>query len=62
MHTRKIILGGFLLAGACWLLGRRIAGPAPAVLAATIPCFLVLCLAGALIMGVREQSRLFHQG
>lgn len=44
MHTLKIILGGFLLLGVCFLAGRWIGVATTAVM----KCFLVLWLIGTL--------------
>jgi hypothetical protein len=53
MHTMKVIFGGFLVLGACLLLGRWIGGAAATVVATAIKCFLLLWLAATLVnMGV----------
>jgi hypothetical protein len=44
MHTLKIILGGFLLLGVCFLLGRWIGGPDVPVTSLAMKCFLCLWL------------------
>ena len=49
MHTLKVIFGGFLLLGACLLLGRWIGGAAATVVATTIKYFLVLWLVATLV-------------
>lgn len=45
MHTLKIILGGFLLLGVCFLAGRWVG----AATSTSMKCFLVLWLVGTLV-------------
>ena len=49
MHTLKVIFGGFLLLGACLLLGRWIGSTAATVVPTTIKYFLVLWLVATLV-------------
>jgi hypothetical protein len=48
MHTLKVIIGGFLLLGACLLVGRWTGGTAAGAVATAMKCFLVLWLIATL--------------
>jgi len=49
VHTAMVLIGGLLLLGACFLLGRWLGGPGPAGLAAGAKIFLPLWLIAAAI-------------